>query len=77
MKLQAENRIRVHGWVMLAGLEDGEYTVKAVNSYNGQPSYCFRKPRGKRIVARHFASSVDAWIRPAGHPDLNRIEILS
>jgi hypothetical protein len=76
-RLKAGDRIRVHGWVMLRGLKDGEYLVKSVGNRYGYPTYSFVKPRGKHVVAVHFAATVDAWVRPAGHADLNRIEVLS
>jgi hypothetical protein len=75
-KLQAGSRIRVHGWVMMKGLDAGEYLVKSVGQHYGNLTYAFVKPRGKRVVAVHFATDVDAWIRPESHPDQNRIEVL-
>jgi hypothetical protein len=75
-KLKAGDRIRVHGWVMLKDIHDGEYVVKSADQFYGNPTYSFVKLKGKRVVAVHFAASVDPWIKPGNHPDLNRIEIV-
>jgi hypothetical protein len=74
-RLKMGDHIRVHGWVMLAGLDAGDYRVTRVSDYHGRPAYSFAKPRGKKTVARHYAASVDCWINP-GHLHQNRIEVL-
>lgn len=73
VELKAGDRIRVVGWIMLRGLEEGDYRVASIGRYHGQPTYSFTKPRGKRIVAVHFCTSVDGWINPRNQ---NRIDIL-
>ena len=76
-KLKVGSIILVHGFVMLAGLEDGQrYRVKSMPPHYGNPTYQFTKAKGKKFACRHDAYSVDAWIRPTGDPDLNRIEIV-
>jgi hypothetical protein len=75
-KLQVGDVIEVHGWVMLQGLDAGKYVVTRVEEYYGQPTYSFRKRGGRKTAARHYAGQVDAWIRPVGDPDINRIEIV-
>lgn len=75
-RLRAGSLIRVHGFVMLKGLEDGvTYRVWTVGVYGGSPVYAFRRLRGKRTIATHFARSVDGWIRETA--DLNYIEVLT
>lgn len=73
-KLEVGDVVCVHGWVMLKGLEDGEcYRVLRRDAQ----SYTFARPRGKKPIVRHYITSVDRWLRPAGHGDLNRIEVQS
>jgi hypothetical protein len=76
MKLKAGNVIEVFGWVMLEGVPAGKYKILSVGEFYGRETYTFARPRGKKPLIRHYASSVDAWVRPAGHEDLNRIEVL-
>ena len=74
MKLKISDIIRVHGFVMLAGLEDGcRYRVKSITPYYGMPTYTFSRPKGRKAVVRHTVSSVDLWISDANDPDLNKI----
>lgn len=75
MKLKTGDIIRVHGFVMLAKLEDGQnYRVQSTPTFYGEPTYQFTKARGKKFIARHLASSVDMCI---SDKDLNRIEVIS
>ena len=76
MKLEEGYKIKVSGFIMLKDLDPGKYRVHRVYEFFGRTAYSFTKPSGKQVVARHYASSVDAWIRPKGHPDLNKIEII-
>lgn len=76
MKLDEGDVIRVTGFVMLKDLDPGKYRVSRVYEFFGRTAYAFTKPLGKEVLARHYASSVDAWIRPKGHPDLNKIEFV-
>lgn len=76
MKLKIGDKILVHGWVMLHRLEDGQtYKVHSTPNLNGNPTYQFTKPKGKKIVTRHFANHVDLWI--GNSSNLNRIEVLN
>ena len=83
MKLQAGDRIRVVGFVMLQRLDSGrEYEVVKVYYYRGWldiPAYEMRRitKRGsidkRRKSIGHKVSSVDLWV---GGDDLNRIDRL-
>lgn len=73
MKIHNDGWVMVCGFVMLQGLDEGTYRVR-VGKHYGYDTYTFY--RGKRIVARHVASSVDAWIRDPYTEDLNYILLL-
>ncbi len=75
-QLKAGDGIQVYGRIKLRGLEEGQYLVKSVSEYYGNPVYQFTKPGSDSVVSVRFASVVDRWIRPANHPDHNRIEII-
>lgn len=76
-KLKIGSVILVHGWIMTKGLDSGQkYRVQSMPNHHGILTYQFAKAKSKNVVARHYVSSVDAWIRTKNHPDLNRIEIL-
>ena len=64
--------IRVHGFVMLKGLDAGDYVVCEVDDI----SYSFRKPKGKKVVCRHYKNSVEGPIKCFERGDSNGIEIL-
>lgn len=70
--LNTDTRIRVHGFVMLKGLDEGDYRVSKVDDI----SYWFTKPRGKKVVCRHYKSSVESSINCYSKGSLNGIEIL-
>lgn len=75
-KLRVGSVILVHGFVMLKGLDDGfRYRVVNTTPYFGSFAYQFKKIGSRAKSVRHYASSVDAWIRDKDHPDLNRIEV--
>lgn len=78
-KLKLGDVILIHGWVMLAGLEDGcAYRVIKTEPYRGEPTYTFKRVGGRKLV-RHYACGsrgVDLWI-DEGSPDTNWIEITS
>lgn len=77
-KLQVGDIIEVFGWPMLNKLDAGRYRVSAVSDlYSNQIIYSFTKPKGKKVIIRHYASSVDPWIRDANHTDLNKIVIVN
>jgi predicted double-glycine peptidase len=71
-KIPDQALVRVDGFVMLKGLDEGTYRVQD----RGDGTYQFYKPRGKRPLARHYTTSVDISVRPEGHRDLNKIVIL-
>lgn len=75
-KITQPTLVRVHGWVMLDRIDEGVYRVEPSQPHVGRATYNFYRPKGRRPIARHFAGSVDSWIHPAGHPDLNYIEII-
>jgi hypothetical protein len=65
--------IRVHGFVMLKGLEQGLYKVLSQDAI----SYTFAKNRGTKAICRHYKTSVDAKLVCFNRGDLNGIEILN
>jgi hypothetical protein len=69
MKLQLNDKIQVHGWVMLKGVE-GELKVSKIDDI----SYSFTKPKGTKVVCRHYINSVDLWVNDSENN--NRIEII-
>ena len=73
-KLQVGDIVKVEGFVMLRGVNDGAVLrVCQVGKAHGLDTYTFCRPRGRRAVAAHYADSVDMWVKPASHPDLNKI----
>ena len=74
-KLAVGTIIRVHGWLMLARLEEGDYKVSEISEFMGEPTYVFTKRRGKKRIVSHYCRKVDFWV---GGPDIggNRIEIV-
>lgn len=74
-KLAVGDVIKVHGFVMLKGLDDGfRYEVEKLDmwtSISTTYTYTFRRI-GSKFRVRHFASSVDSWINET--EDLNRIQ---
>lgn len=74
LKLQVGDIISVHGYVMMKKLDDGvKYRVSKIADHFGRKVYVFTRARGSAVVARHFCHTVDAWLRPSGHEDLNKI----
>jgi len=77
-KLKVGSVILVHGWIMTKGLDNGQkYRIQSMPDHYGSPTYQFVKANGKKVVARHYTGSIDPWIRPNNHPDLNRIEVVT
>ena len=72
-KLKQDDLIIVDGWIMLQNIEPGNYRIAKVSELYGNNVYHFAKPKGKRIVARHYAHNVDPWIKEQNNPDLNKI----
>lgn len=76
-KLAVDDIIEVHGWPMLAKLDPGQYRVSAVGKYGQSNCYSFTKPKGTKVIVRHYAHKVDGWIDTNGtNPDLNKITIV-
>lgn len=67
MKLKLNDKIKVHGFVALKGIE-GELKVSKIDEI----SYWFSKPKGTKIVCRHIISDIDRCINNS--EDINRIE---
>ena len=72
-KLKQDDLITVDGWVMLQKIEPGNYRIAKVSERHGNKVYEFAKPKGKRIIVRHYAHNVDPWIKEQSNPDLNKI----
>jgi len=73
MKIPDNSMIDVHGWVMLKKVDCKRYRVR-----HGDGSvYWFFRPRGKKPIIGHYGEDVDCWVKPKGHPNNNRIEVLS
>lgn len=64
--------IKVHGWIMLKGLDMGFYKVLSQDEI----SYTFAKPKGNKAICRHYKKSVDASIFCFKRGDLNGIELI-
>jgi hypothetical protein len=71
-KLKIGNVIRVIGWIMLKGLDDGQYKIVDLKYHFGHICYCFARKCGKKIIAIHFAADVDILIQSNNY---NRIEV--
>jgi hypothetical protein len=69
MKLQVNNIIDVHGFVMLSKME-GTLKVSKIDEI----SYWFTRPKGKKTIVRHLISDVDRCIK-TNSEDLNKITI--
>ena len=77
LKLKVGDIVRVDGFVMLQGIDDGaKLRVCRIGEFHGSPTYTFCRPRGTRGVVTHKASSVDMAVHSAGHPDLNKIVVV-
>jgi hypothetical protein len=65
--------LRVHGFVMLKGLDNGMYKIISQDSF----SYTFARARGKKAICRHKISSIDGTLKCFLNGDLNGIEVLT
>jgi len=68
-KLQSGDVIKVFGWCMLGKLEPGLYRVSKVKD----GIYSFVKPKGNKVLVRHYAKNVDGWLKSSECSDLNKI----
>ena len=75
-RLRRGDIIRVVGFVMLAGLDEGVYIVSQVGEAWGHATYTFKRARGAKAVVAHYASSVDPWVTSEDDPNLNKIIII-
>lgn len=64
--------IRIHGWIMLKGLENGIYKITSQDNF----SYTFSKAKGSKAICRHYKTSVDSKVECFNRGDLNGIEII-
>lgn len=64
--------IKVHGWVMLKGLDQGLYKVLSQDEI----SYTFSKPKGSKAICRHYKSSIDGKVVCFNRGDENGIELI-
>jgi hypothetical protein len=71
--MKSGQTIRVHGWIMLKGLDEGIYKIISQDDY----SYTFAKHKGNKAICRHYKSSVDAKVICFERGDLNGIEIIN
>ena len=75
-KLKAGDRVRVHGFIMLKGLDAGNYRVAyQYNHVTYGPVYSFARPRGRRILCSFPACKIDPWLNK-GVSEFNYIEVL-
>jgi len=74
-KLYEDDIIEVQGDVFLKDLEAGKYRIAAITTTINPENkiYAFCKVKGNRIIATHYASSVDRRLQPVNHPDINKI----
>lgn len=76
-KLKLGDLIEVHGYIFMAGMEDlDRFRLKSIKERNGQLTYQFTKPRGRKVVISHYAQNVDAWIEEKSSEDLNKIVVI-
>ena len=77
-KLEQGAAFRVHGFIMLKGLDDGrEYRVayKYRHAQAGEV-YAIARRRGRRVVVAHAAYDIDRYIGKGSVSEFNYIEVL-
>ena len=69
-------QVFVHGWIMCKGIESGKYRIE-ITSYQSSLVANFYKPRGNKLIIRHYVSEI--MLDEEGYNGLNnnRTEILS
>lgn len=72
-KLQTGDKIEVVGFVMLEKLDPGFYKIGKITEHYGNFTYNFLKPKGKKVIVRHYCDSVDPWVKSQDNEDLNKI----
>jgi hypothetical protein len=65
-------KIKVHGFIMLKGLQQGNYIVTEIDNI----SYTFKKANGKKLC-RHYKNSIEGAIKCFERCDNNGIEIIN
>ena len=79
--LQVGDRVKVHGFVMLKGLDGGRsYLVDSDRPYYGKKTYTFRRilKNGKpswHDMCRHYAEDVECWMNPLNNNRIERLEV--
>ncbi len=58
LKLQVGDVIEVFGWVMLNRVEPGFYKISKISDHYGKAAYSFTKPKGRKVIVRHYADSL-------------------
>ncbi len=69
--------IEVHGWVMLKKVPAGKYRIVLGPGPGSMSVFWFHKPKGKKVIIGHYADDVACWIKPASHPNHNKIVVLT
>ena len=72
-RLLEGSKFKVHGFIMLAGLNDGQtYTIKNIEVWYGIDVYRITNKHNTIVV--HPVEYVDTWLRHSDTTDLNWIE---
>lgn len=71
-ELKLNAAIKVHGFIMLKGLEQGNYIVTEIDNF----SYTFKKAKGKKLC-RHYKSSIEGAIKCFERGDNNGIKVIN
>jgi len=72
-KLQVGDIIEVSGFCWLDKLESGKYRISKIEKKYKLFIYSFTKPKGKKVIVRHWSNAVDLWIKDSSDSDLNKI----
>ncbi len=68
--------VEVHGFVMLKKVEPGRYRMLLGKGPGSMEIFWFYRPRGRKCIIGHYADDVLGMVKPADHPNLNKIVIL-
>lgn len=76
-KLKTGDIIQVYGWVMAQKVKPGRYYILR----NNDPDVYYLRRIGSRgrlgKLICHRVRTIDIWIKPTDHSDLNKIVILN
>jgi len=72
-KLKVDDIVEVHGWCMLAKIDAGKYRISKIENNKDVYIYSFTKPKGNKVIIRHYADNVDPWVKNPDNEDLNKI----